>query len=302
MKQNESKEPGHDGYETINPEGTQQSRRFGWETGFGLQQADGLTPSEYAYDVADRQTRGELTYDQAAKEINDYHAAEPDQAEHAEADIVAERISRILQEPVFAFSPGVLRMIHGRLFKGVLPMKWAGRWRTEDIRKSEPVLHGDSVLYSSWTWIEETLDYDFSQETLRRASYARTQRHDVAKSVFSFISGVWQIHPFREGNTRSTAVFTIMYLRSLGFELDNTPFAEHSQYFRDALVLANTSNSQLATKEPLFRFMDNLLFDANWPLSGLRTQSTESPIEPEAETPNITTTDTPSDDFNGPVL
>ena len=259
-----------DGYKVADPNGTHKSREYGWNVGFGLQQADGLTPSEYAYDVARRQVKGFITYRQAAEEISEYHAEHPDQSEHREADIVSQRISELLQTPAFAFGPGVLKMIHKRLFTGVLPDEWAGEWRTQNITKNEPVLHGETVQYSDFMWIEPTLEYDFSEEKKKQGAYQRADRHQVATSVFSFLSGIWQIHPFREGNTRTTATFGILYLRFLGFDVNNEPFARHSQYFRDALALANASNPELKTDKPLRAFTEARLFDPSAQLPSLR--------------------------------
>lgn len=276
-----------DGYQVMDPNGSRRSREYGWTVGFGLQQADGLIPSEYAYDVAHRQIEGSITYAQAAKEITEYHATHPDQSEHREADIVSQRISELLQTPSFAFSPVVLKMIHGRLFEGVLPDEWTGAWRTQNITKQEPVLHGESVQYSDFMWIEPTLEYDFSEEKKRQGSYQRAERQHVADSVFSFLSGVWQIHPFREGNTRTTATFGILYLRFLGFEVNNEPFARHSQYFRDALTLDNASDPDLKDDEPLRRFTRALLFDPTIELDSLRESTHHEGIDPTNPFPDV---------------
>ena len=259
-----------DGYKVAGSDGDEKSREYGWSVGFGLQQADGLQPSEYAHDVARRQIAGHISYGQAAQEISEYHAANPSQKEHREADVVSQRISEILQMPTFAFSPGVLKAIHGKLFAGVLPDDWTGAWRTENITKQEPALGGQTVQYSDSMWIEPTLEYDFSEEKKRQGSYQRASREDVADSVFGFLSGVWQIHPFREGNTRTAATFGILYLRFLGFDVNNEPFARHSQYFRDALALANASDPAFKTAEPLRLFVKALLFDSSVQLKSLR--------------------------------
>lgn len=269
-----------DGYRVADPNGNRQSRAYGWSVGFGLQAADGLTPSAYAYTVAERQINGDIKYPQAAELLEQYHAEHPDQAAHKEADIVAQRISEVLQTPGFAFSPGALKAIHAKLFRDVLQDStgatrndWAGVWRVDNITKAEPVLHGESVQYSDAMWIEPTLEYDFGEERQRQGGYQRAAERKVAHDVFSFLSGIWQIHPFREGNTRATAVFGILYLRHLGFHIDNTPFAEHSQYFRDALALANASDRALRTSEPLMRFAEAALFESGLSLESLRAGS-----------------------------
>ena len=92
----------------------------------------------------------------------------------------------------------------------------------------------------------------------------RTISFKFTKGSFPVFS-IWQIHPFCEGNTRSTAVFAIKYLRYFGFDINNEAFAKNSWYFRNALVRANYVNySKNVTATPLFleRFFDNLLFGA----------------------------------------
>jgi hypothetical protein len=99
------------------------------------------------------------------------------------------------------------------------------------------VLGGKSVLYSDSLDIKAALDYDFEQE--QQFDYSALDMRSSVKNIVKFISGIWQIHAFGEGNTRTTAVFAIKYLRSFGFDIDNKPFEKHSWYFRNALVRAH---------------------------------------------------------------
>ena len=179
-----------------------------------------------------------------------------------EADKVSQRIAEILAEPAFSFAPSELISIHRRLFDGVF--KHAGKFRDYNITKSEWVLRGDTVFYATADALLDTLSYDFSQE--RDFSYARLSRGEAVRHFARFISRLWQIHPFGEGNTRTTAVFTVKYLRMLGFNVSNEPFAQNSWYFRNALVRANYTNLTTGVEETLIyleRFFDNLLFGAN---------------------------------------
>lgn len=149
--------------------------------------------------------------------------------------------------------------MHGRLFAGIY--KHAGKTRDYDITKREWVLLGDTVIYASCYRLAETLAYDFRRE--KEFSYARATMDDVISHICQFISGLWQIHPFGEGNTRTTAVFAIKYLRTLGFAVDNEVFADNSYYFRNALVRANYTNLPKGieeTNEYLEPFFRNLLF------------------------------------------
>jgi fido (protein-threonine AMPylation protein)/predicted DNA-binding protein (UPF0251 family) len=177
-----------------------------------------------------------------------------------EADIVSVRIAELLGEKAFQFSPITLQNIHRRLFTGVFDH--AGEIRTYNITKKEWVLNGDTVIYASCESIRSTLDYDFTQE--KQFSYENITVNEAVKHIAKFASGIWQIHPFCEGNTRATAVFTILYLKTFGFQINNDVFAENSWYFRNALVRANFNNLQKgihATTEFLELFFENLLMN-----------------------------------------
>lgn len=235
-----------------------------WRTAIGLQKVDGLTPSAYLVETACRNIEGKITIAEAGTLIGEYYKSKKIREEAAktrtdEADIVSHRIAEILSEPTFSFSPEQLISLHGRLFAGIY--KHAGKIRDYDITKREWVLRGDTVMYASCYRLVETLAYDFRRE--KEFSYARATMDDVISHICQFISGLWQIHPFGEGNTRTTAVFTIKYLRTLGFAVDNEVFAENSYYFRNALVRANYTNLPKGieeTNEYLEAFFRNLLF------------------------------------------
>ena len=126
------------------------------------------------------------------------------------------------------------------------------------------VLNGESVIYADYPMIQATLDYDFQQEKIFR--YSGLSKETMVQHIQSFISGIWQIHPFREGNTRTTTVFLIKYLREFGFEVDNTPFQKHAKFFRDALVLDNAKILQKRL-EFLTVFFENLLLSGENVLS-----------------------------------
>ena len=226
-------------------QGEPQQRERGetWKVAIGLQQVDGLTPSEYLLDTAKKHIEGDISIGEAQMLIDSYYKSavgrkevENDRTE--EADKVSARITEILAEKTFSFAPAQLTSIHRRLFEGIF--KQAGRIRDYNITKNEWVLNGKTVYYASADTISETLDYDMGQE--RAFSYANMNVDDAIAHLTRFCANLWQIHPFCEGNTRTTAVFMIKYLRTLGFNVVNDVFAENSWYFRNALVRANYSD------------------------------------------------------------
>jgi len=235
-----------------------------WQTAIGLQQVDGLTPSKYLYETAKRNIDGEITIEEAKQLIDSYYESKQgrtdDEDNAEEADKVSVRIREILAEKTFSFTPDLLLSIHKRLFKGVFYKVKAGHFRDYNISKREWVLDGESVLYANSDMIRQTLDYDFSQE--KSFDYSKLSKKEAVKHLARFIANIWQIHPFGEGNTRTTAVFTIKYLNSLGFEVNNEPFEKNSWYFRNALVRANYTNMNKGiymNTEYLEKFFRNLL-------------------------------------------
>ncbi len=244
-------------------EPSKKDKTYAWATAIGLQKVDGLTPSKYLFDTAKRNIEGEITIDEAKVLIDTYYESKQERTEDSsqrteEADKVASRISKILSEKSFNFSPSYLISIHGRLFEGIF--EFAGCLRDYDISKKEWVLDGDTVLYGAAFELKAALDYDFERE--RNFKYKNLTIVEIVKHMTFFVSRLWQIHAFGEGNTRATSVFTIKYLQSLGFNVKNDIFAENSWYFRNALVRANYTNLNRGIQEnPIFleRFFRNLL-------------------------------------------
>ena len=246
----------------------QYKRAENWGVAIGLQQVDGLTPSKYLIEVAKDNIEGKITVDEAAEQVARYYQANPaktvKERNEKEADEVSARIAKLLSTHTFSFRPAELVSIHKSLFSGILSDDVAGKIRTYDIIKKEPVLNGDTVVYGRSDNIMEMLEYDFLQE--KNFKYQGLSKRAKAERLAKFTSGIWQIHPFAEGNTRTTAVFIIKYLYTLGFETNNDLFEQNAQYFRNALVRANYQNLEKDvpyTMEYLNRFFGNLLLGEN---------------------------------------
>ena len=250
-------------------EPSQKESAENWKTAIGLQAVDGLQPSAYLIDVAKRNIEGEISLDETRKLIESYYQSKtvrtPKDEDEEEADKVSANIAKILASKTFAFNTNGYVSLHRRIFEGVF--KHAGEIRQYDISKKEWVLEGDSVNYLNWEDLRRALDWDIEQE--KNFSYKGLTDDEKIEHIAKFISGIWQIHAFREGNTRTTAIFTIQYLRSLGYEVNNEMFAKHSWYFRNALVRANYRNIQKGIDySPIYlvRFFRNLLLKDGWVL------------------------------------
>ena len=225
---------------------------------------DGLKPSKYLIDTAIQNIEGKITMKEAQSLIDSYYEERPvhlsDDERTEEADKVSSRIAAILSETAFSFSPNEYISIHRKLFQGIY--KHAGKIRDYNITKKEWVLDGATVMYGSASELRATLEYDFSQE--KDFSYKGLLMDEIIHHLAVFVSRLWQIHIFGEGNTRTTAVFFIKYLRTLGFSVTNDIFAENAWYFRNALVRANYTNLQKGiheTTEYLEAFLRNLLLN-----------------------------------------
>ena len=237
-----------------------------WKVAIGLQAVDGLQVSEYLKQTARRHIEGEITIDEAKELVKQYYVSktehDDDEDDKQEADRVSANIAKIINERAFTFSANELIAIHRNIFSGVF--KHAGELRTYDITKKEWVLRNDTVLYGRWQDLRMALEYDIDRE--KQFDYKGLSMDEVVAHLSSFVSSIWQTHPFREGNTRTTAVFTIKYLQSIGFKADNRLFEENSWYFRNALVRANYKNVAKGISQDshfLELFFRNLLMGEN---------------------------------------
>ena len=240
-----------------------------WRTAIGLQQVDGLETSDYLKQTVRRNIEGEISIDEVQRLVKAYYVSktnrEPGDDDKEEADNATTNIGKILASRTFDFSTNGYVSLHKRIFAGVF--KHAGHIRDYDITKKEFVLRGGTVYYMNWEDLRRALDYDINQE--KQFSYKGLSQDEVIAHLAKFVADLWQIHAFCEGNTRTTAVFTIQYLRFLGYDVNNDMFAANSWYFRNALVRANYKNVQQGIEySPVYleRFFRNLLLGEQWEL------------------------------------
>ena len=271
-----------------------------WQTAIGLQAVDGLKTSDYLKETARKHIDGDIDIDQARELINTYYQSksvrEPDDDQMQEADKVSANITKILSSQTFDFSTNGLISLHRRIFEGVF--KHAGKVRDYNITKKEWVLEGDTVNYLNFEDLRRAIDYDLAEE--RKFSYKGISQDAMVAHIADFVSGLWQIHAFGEGNTRTTAVFTILYLRHIGFKVNNDMFAQHSWYFRNALVRANYKNAVKGIDySPIYleRFFRNLLLGEQWDLRNRYlhiSPTSEWSNQPNLATPTSTPISTPT--------
>lgn len=244
-----------------------------WKIAIGLQEVDRLKPSVYLIETAKKHIEGKITLEEVEENINNYYK-DPNNRKseetHEEADKVSVKITEALTDKSFNFNQSELITIHKKLFKGIY--KQAGTIRNYNFIKKEWILNKDTVTYSSFENIIPALNYDFEQE--KNFSYKDLSLDETIKHLCKFISNIWQAHPFCEGNTRTTAVFMIKYLKTFGFNINEEVFANNSWYFRNSLVRANYKNYEKNIFEDisyLEKFLNNLLSNTNYELKNRYT-------------------------------
>lgn len=241
-------------------------KQLQWDMAIGLQQVDNLTPSKYLKQISEKNILGELTIEEVEQSLREYYTTKEEQKsinhKELECDFVSMRIVELLDQENFELSVDYLKYIHKYLFQDVY--EFAGEFRKVDFSKHEKILNNDSVAYGDCKTLTESLEYDTSLE--KEKNYKDMSIVEVIKNITDFSSHIWQVHPFREGNTRTTAVFVEKYLISLGYNVDNSLFKDKSVYFRNALVRSNYFNNYLNLKEDknyLIKFYENLLLGKN---------------------------------------
>lgn len=241
-------------------------KQLQWDMAIGLQQVDNLTPSKYLKQMSEKNILGELTIQEVEKSLREYYTTKEKQKDinhnELECDFVSMRIVELLEQDNFELSVSYLKYIHKYLFQDVY--EFAGEFRKIDFSKHEKILNNDSVAYGDSKTLNKSLEYDISLE--KEKNYKDMSIVEVIKNITDFTSSIWQVHPFREGNTRTTAVFVEKYLISLGYNVDNSLFKDKSVYFRNALVRSNYFNNYLNIKEDktyLIKFYENLLLGKN---------------------------------------
>lgn len=241
-------------------------KQLNWDMAIGLQEVDNLKPSKYLEKLVIDNIEGNKSIYEVEDELKKYYTERNLKnkkiEEEYECDLVSARIVQILSMDNFELTRDYLKYIHEYLFKDIYDFN--GKFREVNFSKPEIILNKDSVAYGDYKLIDNSIDYDISLE--QDKNYNDMNIVDVIKNITKFTSSIWQIHPFREGNTRTTAVFIQKYLISLGYNVDNSMFKDKSIYFRNALVRSNYFNNKLNIKEDnsyLIKFYENLLLGKN---------------------------------------
>lgn len=182
--------------------------------------------------------------------------------EQAEADYVVYRLKDLALNPLSGnYHTEHLLKMHEYIFKDLY--EWAGVSRTISIYKEEDVLGGQSVEYSDPFDIVNDIHHVLSD--MRAKDWTNMTRSQKASEFCDSLARLWKIHPFREGNTRTTITFCCQYADEMGFPLNRTLFEENSVYVRTALVAYNaffSDGTDFSKKEYLQKIVYDALDDA----------------------------------------
>lgn len=237
-------------------------KQLQWDMAIGLQEVDNLKPSKYLHKLKEENINGNLTIEEVKEKLNEYYTENKLNYNELECDFVSTRIVELLNQNKFELSVDYLKYIHKYLFQDVY--EFAGDFRKINFSKNEKILNNDSVAYGDYNNLKESLEYDITLE--KEKNYKNMNIIEVINNITKFSSNIWQVHPFREGNTRTTALFIEKYLINLGYNVDNTLFKGKSIYYRNALVRSNYFNNKLKIKQDnsyLIKFYENLLLGKN---------------------------------------
>ena len=157
------------------------------------------------------------------------------QLDKLEEDIIPLRMIALRKEGLTVTSVFDIQKIHKFIFSSIF--EWAGEFRKITMYKREPILNGYSVDYTPCDYIEKEMgDLERKYVSIKWDSLNNKEK---IESVASIIQELWQIHCFREGNTRSVALFLYFLLKTIGVHINIDFLGKNAKYFRNALVLAS---------------------------------------------------------------
>lgn len=183
--------------------------------------------------------------------INSGNLQDQDKLEEYENALSSLALLELLNHPFEVKSCLDVLKIHQAIFGNIYP--FAGKIRSIDICKEEPVLGGLSVDYATHSQIETALRGLDSE--LFALDWGKIRKRNLAKEIAFFLAKIWKIHPFREGNTRSCTIFMLFFLKQRHLRFNEDFLGKHAKYFRNALVLYSVDEAP--EKEPLETILED---------------------------------------------
>ena len=196
---------------------------------------------------------------------NKYDIKNPELLDKIESESVGNRMLSILSHPqefLLYDLKELLLNIHKYLFSNLY--EWGGEYRKCDFYKSERVLSGGSVRYASFDQIDLELDNVLSE-------FEKISKKNInTETVCDSLAALWQVHPFREGNTRTCLLFLWIYLKQIKVDLNYDLIHKHPFYIRDSLVMYCYGETQY-----LINIMDDALHDKEYTYDDYLTNNEE---------------------------
>jgi Protein involved in cell division len=190
--------------------------------------------------------------------INKFDVTESDMLDEMEAEYTSIRLKELVINPIDGdFDFEHFCNIHHYIFQDIYD--WAGKPRTINIEKSEPALGGLSIEYADYLEISK-LSYTVLSK-LHAVQWTNMTMQEKAKAISKSMSELWQIHAFREGNTRSVITFICDFAEREGFPLNRKLFKDHSQYVRTSLVASCATFKDIGDKSQP-EYLIRIVYDA----------------------------------------
>ena len=157
------------------------------------------------------------------------------QLKKMEADYTVYRLSELVVSDFESlFDCKSFRKVHYQIFQDVY--EWAGKFRTIDIEKPEPILGEISIEYSEYKNIAKEIEYTINE--MSKENWNDISVRKKAEKLSDYMARLWKIHPYRDGNTRSVVTFCALFIEAQGSYLDSSIFKDNAFYMRTALVAA----------------------------------------------------------------
>ena len=179
--------------------------------------------------------------------INKLGITDAEKLRQAESDITIVRLKEILQSEEFTYGYESYLRLHRQMFQDIYP--FAGEIRKIDMEKSERILSGFPMIFNDKSLVSKKLKKVFKEKQVN----FNAASEEIVKRLSDLMTSVWEIHPFREGNTRSIITYTMKYIRHSGLKIDENLLLQSFAYIRDAQVMS-------VYQEP--KYLEKILLDS----------------------------------------
>ena len=197
-------------------------------------------------------------YDDCSVLKNKLGLKDEDMLEKAEVEFSCNAIHDLLTNPIQgSYDFAHLCKFHACIFSDVY--EWAGQPRIISIEKQEAILGYMSIEYAKPQDIETEVTAILQK--MNSVNWQALSLSRQAEALSKGLTELWKVHPFRDGNTRTTVTFICQFAESKGMFLDSSLFEQNAVYLRSALVAATAifCEGDFRRSEYLLRIVEDSL-------------------------------------------